>query len=468
MARLLRMPEVAANAVEAVLSEWQVPENMPFRSGDTIATVETEKAVVDVPADADGVILKALVSPGAVVEVGAPIALLGESGEHVEDLSALLSELGAGSADVASVTLAADPGSSTSASLTSASPVPASLTSASPVSAASEAASPSSGVTADGTDVRVFSSPLARRLAREAGLSIADIKGSGPGGRIVRRDVEQAAPATQRDTPAASAAYADIPHTRMRRAIAARLTESTRDAPHFFLRGTVRVDKLLKLRARLNDPASHSGDRPDGVSTSGDRLDGVSTSGDRTDLVSNSGALLEAAAVSVNDLVVTAAARAHVLVPAMNVIWTPDAVRSFSGVDISLAVATDRGLVTPVVRNVDQMTLSAVAAASGDLVGRARSGHLQQGELEGGTLTVTNLGMFGTEDFAAIINPPQSAILAVGAALKKPVVVKGRLRVGTVMTFTLSVDHRPIDGVTAARWMAAFISLLEHPVRILV
>jgi pyruvate dehydrogenase E2 component (dihydrolipoamide acetyltransferase) len=215
----------------------------------------------------------------------------------------------------------------------------------------------------------------------------------------------------------------------MRRAIAARLSQSTRDAPHFFLRGTATVDKLLKLRARLND----------------------------------SGAVV----VSVNDLMVTAAARAHVLVPAMNVIWMPDAVRSFSAVDISVAVATDRGLVTPVLRGVDQMTLSAVAAASSDLVGRARSGNLQQEELEGGTLTITNLGMFGTEDFAAIINPPQSAILAVGAALEKPVVAKGRLRVGTVMNFTLSVDHRPIDGATAAQWMSAFVSLLEEPVRIL-
>jgi len=422
MARLLRMPEVAANAVEAVLSQWPVPENMPFRSQDTIATVETEKAVVDVPADADGVILKTLVPAGAVVEVGTPIALLGEPGELVGDLDALLVELGDGSA--------AD--LSTSAG------------------------------TADVRGARIFSSPLARRLAKEAGLSIADIGGSGPGGRIVRRDVEQAAQARQISlrqpvldepamaprsgsaiasagassgaTSAVAAAYHDIPHTRMRRAIAARLTESTRDAPHFFLRGTARVDKLLKLRALLNEPGKDSG----------------------------------AVLVSVNDLVVTAAARAHVLVPAMNVIWTPDAVRSFSRVDISVAVATDAGLVTPVLRSVDRMTLSTVAAASSDLVGRARSGSLQQEEIEGGTLTVTNLGMFGTEDFAAIINPPQSAILAVGAALEKSVVRKGRLRVGTVMSFTLSVDHRPIDGATAAQWMAAFISLLEEPVRILV
>jgi len=428
MARLLRMPEVAANAVEAVLCEWPISENTPFRSKDAIATVETEKAVVDVPADADGVILKTLVPAGAVVEVGAPIALLGEPGEVVEDLAALLVELGVSSAPEQSTPVPA-PGGPTASRL------PAAVVADPP-------ATPLATVGATG--VRIFSSPLARRLAREAGLSIADLKGSGPGGRIVRRDVEQMAqappmshhhramaPQSGSSVPpsAAAAAYVDIPHTRMRRAIAARLSESTRDAPHFLLRGTARVDKLLKLRARLNDCAAVS--------------------------------------VSVNDLVVTAAARAHVLVPAMNVIWTPDAVRSFGAVDISVAVATDRGLVTPVLRGVEKMTLSAVAAASRDLVDRARSGQLQQGELEGGTLTVTNLGMFGTEDFAAIINPPQSAILAVGAALEKPVATKGRLRVGTVMSFTLSVDHRPIDGAAAAQWMAAFISLLQEPVRIL-
>jgi pyruvate dehydrogenase E2 component (dihydrolipoamide acetyltransferase) len=428
MARLLRMPEVAANAVEAVLSEWPISENTPFRSKDAIATVETEKAVVDVPADADGVILKTLVPAGAVVEVGAPIALLGEPGEVVEDLAALLVELGVASAPEQLTPVPAQGGPT-------ASRLPAAVANPPATSLA----------TVGATGVRIFSSPLARRLAREAGLSIADLRGSGPGGRIVRRDVEQmaqaptmshrhpaVAPQSGSSVPpsAAAAAYVDIPHTRMRRAIAARLTESTRNAPHFLLRGSARVDKLLKLRARLNDCA--------------------------------------AVTVSVNDLVVTAAARAHVLVPAMNVIWTPDVVRSFGAVDISVAVATDRGLLTPVLRGVEKMTLSAVAAASRDLVDRARSGQLQQGELEGGTLTVTNLGMFGTEDFAAIINPPQSAILAVGAALEKPVATKGRLRVGTVMSFTLSVDHRPIDGAAAAQWMAAFISLLEEPVRILV
>ena len=277
--------------------------------------------------------------------------------------------------------------------------------------------------------------------------------GTGPGGRIVRRDVEQAiesratssgASVGDRQPPEVAAApvpagavapvpaptpYQDIPHTRMRRAIAARLTERSREAPHFFVAGTARVDKLLRLRARLNESGPVK--------------------------------------ISINDLVVMAAARAHLLVPAMNVIWMPEAVRQFSGVDVAAAVNTDRGLVTPVLRGVDQLTVSAVAAASSDLVGRARSGRLREEELVGGTLTVTNLGVFGTQSFAAIINPPQSAILAVGAARQEPVVSNGKLTVGTVIHFTLSVDHRPIDGAVAAQWMAAFLSLVAEPVRLL-
>jgi pyruvate dehydrogenase E2 component (dihydrolipoamide acetyltransferase) len=215
----------------------------------------------------------------------------------------------------------------------------------------------------------------------------------------------------------------------MRRAIASRLTRSSQEAPHFDVHGTARVDRLLRLRARLNGSGGTK--------------------------------------VSVNDLVVTAAARAHVQIPEMNVIWLPDAVRRFDSVDIAVAVATDHGLVTPVLRGAGTMTVSAVAAVTADLVARAREGRLRQDELEGATLSVTNLGVYGTEDFSAIINPPQAAILAVGAARSEPVVHKGRLTVGTVMRVTLSVDHRPVDGVLAARWMAAFLALIEDPLRIL-
>jgi pyruvate dehydrogenase E2 component (dihydrolipoamide acetyltransferase) len=195
------------------------------------------------------------------------------------------------------------------------------------------------------------------------------------------------------------------------------------------VRGVARVDELLRVRAELNEDAEVK--------------------------------------VSVNDLVVKAVARAHHLVPEMNVVWTGDAIRSFSGVDVAVAVATETGLLTPVLRGVDESTITAVARATRDVAARAREGRLQQSELEGGSVTVSNLGMYGVEEFSAIINPPHASILAVGAARQEAVVTDGRLEVGTVLRVTLSVDHRPVDGATAARWMATFTALLEHPVRIL-
>jgi pyruvate dehydrogenase E2 component (dihydrolipoamide acetyltransferase) len=429
MARLLHMPEIAANAVEAVLQGWAIAENTPFSADEVIATVETEKAVVDVPAEADGVILKALVPEGAEVEVGAPIALIGEPGEKVDDLDAVLAELGMA--------------------------VPARVAAPEPREVRADAAAPA---TSNGPAGRVFASPLARRMAGEALIPYESITGTGPGGRIIRRDVEAAiagraaasprppaasqAPAgagqagpvrEQASVPAARAAttspaFTDVPHSRIRKAVAARLTASKQTTPHFYLRGTARVDKLLKLRRQLNDGSVK---------------------------------------ISVNDMVIKAAAWAQVLVPAMNVIWTPEAIRSFSSVDVSVAIATERGLVTPVLRSVERMTISTVASTVRDFVERAKAGRLRQDELEGGAFSVTNLGMYGTEEFAAIINPPQAAILAVGAARQEPIVENGRLKAGTVMRVTLSVDHRPVDGAVAAEWMKAFLSLVENPVRLL-
>jgi pyruvate dehydrogenase E2 component (dihydrolipoamide acetyltransferase) len=223
--------------------------------------------------------------------------------------------------------------------------------------------------------------------------------------------------------------WTDQPLSRMRKAVAARLTESKATAPHFYVRGVARVDELLRLRTELNDGAEVK--------------------------------------VSVNDLLVKAVARAHLLVPEMNVVWTGEAIRSFAGVDVAVAVATESGLVTPVLRGVEGLPIGAVARSTQDFVSRARAGRLQQAELEGGSITVTNLGMYGVEEFAAIINPPQAAILAVGAARQEAVVTDGRVEPATVLRVTLSVDHRPVDGATAARWMTALVSLLERPVRIL-
>lgn len=420
MPRVLRMPEVAADTSEAVLAEWLVAEKAGFAANAAIATVETEKALVDIEAEAAGVVLKTLVHAGVLVEVGTPIAVLGDPGEAVADIDALLVELGVAEVTAPHVVaerrdLPTDPGS--------AAPVPPPA----PVSA---------------PNGRVFASPLARKVAKDAGIHLEEITGTGPRGRILRRDVDAAiaadptvpapeAPVIERaGTPAPEQVLAsDIPHTRLRRTIASRLVASKQTAPHFYLRATVRADRLVALRADLNDGAT--------------------------------------AKISLNDLVVKAVAAAHLSVPEMNVVWTTDAVRTFDSVDIAVAVATDRGLVTPVLRDVNSLTVSAVAGQVRDLVTRARDGKLKQDELEGGAISVSNLGMYGVEEFAAIINPPHAAILAVGAVRDDAVVEHGAVVPGKVMTVTLSVDHRPVDGVIAARWLAALKELLERPTRIL-
>jgi pyruvate dehydrogenase E2 component (dihydrolipoamide acetyltransferase) len=419
MAHLLRVPEISAGTTEAVLATWPVAENSPYSATDVIATVETAKAVIDIEAEENGVILRRLVPEGAEVAVGQPIALIGAPGESAENIEDELRARGITPA-------AADPA----------------------------AAPPAKAASANGAPERIFISPLARRLARASDLDLRTISGTGPNGRIMRRDVERAGrtvtadpaetqlkahleaqPATNPETPAAvippaQADYREVLHSRVRRAIAGRLAESKQTVPHFYLSGSARAGKLLRLRAELNEGAG-----------------GVR--------------------ISLNDLVIKAVARAHQLVPAMNVIWTPDAVRSFTSVDVGVAIASPRGLVTPVLRAVDRSGIAAVAAAVGDLVERAGSGRLTPHELEGGTTTVTNLGMFGTENFAAIINPPQASILAVGAVRSAPVVKKGKLAVGSVMEVTLSVDHRAVDGSTAAEWMRAFVSVIQHPAQIL-
>ena len=431
MPRLMRMPEVAAGGTEAVLHEWSVTEQAEFGPNDVLATVETDKAVVDVEAGQAGVVVRLLVAPGTSVEVGAPIAVLADRGELVDDVAAVLTALGLADA----IQTAPDP---EGAPDQPASPeLPAALV-AETVAAA--------GLTPDtrGTrgNGRVFASPLARRLARDRGLELSQLVGTGPGGRILRRDVmavrEPVAahrPAEAAQVPvaappeAAVGSYTEAPHTPMRRAIARRLTESKQTIPHFTLRACVRVDALLALRSELAEVGTR---------------------------------------VSVNDLLVKAVARAHVAVPRMNAIWTPDATRTFSSVDVSVAVSTPTGLLTPVIRGVERTALAVLAATSADLVERARAGRLRQDELEGGALTVTNLGMFGTEEFSAIINPPQSAILAVGAARKEPVVDDGgELAAATVLRVTLSADHRVIDGALAAEWMKGFVASVERPVQLL-
>jgi len=426
MPELLRMPEVAAGATSALLSSWSVETGQEFGAGDVVAVIETDKAVVDMEAESAGRILKVLVTEGTDVAIGDPIAVVAAAGEEVADVDAAVAALGASSPAPAAASPAAEA---------------APAQSVSPASAAAEAES--TGAPANATGGRIFISPIARKIALEAGIDIGSLVGSGPNGRIRRRDVDEAIASgagganamasAGAAAPAARAAepggHDDIPHTRLRRAVATRLTQSVTTAPHFYVKGTARVDRLMELRAEVN------------------------SGGD--------------VKVSVNDLLVKAMARAHTRVPEMNSIWTDDAIRRFSRVDIAIAVATDTGLVTPVLRDVDALSLTEIARASRDLAERARSGQLRQHELEGGSISISNLGMYGTEEFSAIINPPHSAILAVGAARPEAVVVDGDVSVATVLHATLSVDHRPVDGATAAEWMREFVALLEAPARIL-
>jgi pyruvate dehydrogenase E2 component (dihydrolipoamide acetyltransferase) len=387
MAMLLRVPEVATGATQALLTEWLVAENTRFSVGDPIVVLETDKAAVEVAAEVDAVLLRTLVPGGTNVEVGVPIALLGQETE-AGNVDKLLSDLGIGATER-------------------------------PVAE------------------RIFISPLARKLLKEAGLNPEQVRGTGPGGRIIRRDVDQAiadalpvAPVVKTHIQPSATAFEEIPHTRHRLAVAKRLTESKRDIPHFYVRRSVRIDALLALRKQLNAVSSQT--------------------------------------ISVNDLVIRAVGYAHVHVPDANVIWTEESMRKFGTVDVGVAIAGKRGLVTPVLRGVEKTTPSAISRLVKEFVRQAGEGTLQQRDLEGGAISVSNLGMYGVEEFSAIINPPQSAILAVGAGRPAPVVVDGEVRVETQMALTLSVDHRAIDGVLAAQWMAALAEALEQPLRLVV
>jgi pyruvate dehydrogenase E2 component (dihydrolipoamide acetyltransferase) len=403
------MPEVLANATEAVIAKWLIKEGESFTLGQAMAEVETEKALVEVPAETAGILGKYLAQNGAFVQVGAPIAILLAAGEGQTEIDALMAEAG--------VTVAAAPVTT-----------PVVETSA-PVAAPVAVATLASKNTDHGD--RLFISPLSRRLAKENGLDAHSIQGTGPDGRIVRRDVEAAiaggktavAKAVPVVIPAGS--FTDIPHSGMRKAIARRLTESKTTVPHFYLSAPVLADDMLNFRAKYNEWAPKK--------------------------------------VSVTDLILKTVAASFADVPQANVIWTDTALRQFSDVDVSIAVATDNGLITPVVRGINHMSLAQLNISTGDLIDRARNGRLKQNEIEGGSFSVTNLGMYGTDEFSAILNPPQSAILAVGAAKQKPVVIDGEIKIRSVINFTVSVDHRAIDGAVAAQWLAAFVKRFENP-----
>jgi len=428
MATVIRMPAVLASATEAAIQAWSVTEGQAVEVGDPLADIETEKAVVEYAAEVAGTVGKLIAQPGDNLAVGEPIAIVLSAGEGEDAIASALAA--AGVADVPPASASREPGA------------PATET---PPTESQVAASPS-----EEPFGRTFASPIVRRLAREGGLDLSALVGTGPGGRIVRRDLEGAPAAadgrrTAGSTPSGAAertaasgaaasgmagtGHTDLPLTGMRSAIARRLTESKTTVPHFYLTAHVRVDRLLALRSEVNEAAARK--------------------------------------VSVNDFVIKAVAGALQDVPAANAIWGGDHLRRFDGVDLAIAVAVDGGLLTPVLRSVETMSLTEVGAQVSELADRARAGKIRQEELEGGSFSISNLGMYGVDEFSAILNPPQAGILAVGAAKQQPVIVDGELAVGTVMTVTLSADHRVIDGAVAAEWMAAFVRRVENPVSVL-
>lgn len=451
MATVMRMPGVSADANEAALVEWSVEPGSALAAGDVIAVVETEKANVDIAVDEDARLWRTLVEPGNAVAVGSPIAVLLGDGEDDAAGEAALASVGMGSAAVTPAPAAPAPTPAAAAAPAAEAASAAGSASASPAPAPTPVASSAPAVQRAPGE-RIAASPLVRKLAKEAGVSLEGIVGTGPRGRIIRADLERAlaegtaasrveVDAAPQSAPSApieestrvrpvTGSVEQIPHSRLRRAIANALTSSKRNAPHFYLKSTVRVDALMALRAQIN------------------------ASGD--------------VRVSINDLVVKAVARAFRLVPELNVIWTDDAVHRFDSVDIAVAIGSERGLVTPVLRDVDRTSVSEVSTRVRDFAERANAGRLKQDELEGGVFTISNLGMFGVEEFSAIINPPHVGILAVGAVVSGAVVEAGTLTVGHTMTVTASFDHRPVDGVLGARWLSALTETLENPFSILV
>ena len=416
------MPALSPTMEEGVLAKWHVKVGDTVSAGDVIAEIETDKATMEVEAVDEGEVLEILVAEGS-------------EGVKVNTVIARLKGEGGAAAPKAPKTEAP-------------AATPAAAPKAAPVAAASP--SPSSRST-DAAVARVFASPLARRLARDAGLDLSAIKGTGPRGRVVRADVEAAMKGGGAKPASASAATAEprkvqsleqmgiapgsydlVPLDGMRKAIARRMTESFRDVPHFPLSIDCELDALLAARTKIN-------------------------------------ALLESQGVkvSVNDFVIRASALALKAVPEANASYTPEGLAMHHHADIAMAVAIDGGLITPIIRQAELKSLAQIATEAKDLAKRARERKLKPEEFQGGTFSVSNLGMFGIKSFASIINEPQGAIMSVGAGEQRPVVKNGQLAVATVMTVTLTCDHRVVDGAVGARFLQAFKPLIEDPITML-
>ncbi len=425
------MPALSPTMEEGTLAKWLVKEGDTVSSGDLLAEIETDKATMEFEAVDEGVIGKILVAEGTdAVKVNAPIAVLLEDGESADDIAS------------APATPASKPAKPADASTDAPAETPA-------APSATPAPATSSGD-------RVFASPLARRIAADKGVDLSGVKGSGPKGRIVKADVEKAQPGAAKAAPTASASaspavaptgpstdqvmamYADrdfdeVSLDGMRKTIAARLSEAKQTIPHFYLRRNIELDALLKFRSTLNKQLEARGVK-----------------------------------LSVNDFIIKACALALQTIPDANAVWAGDRILKLKPSDVAVAVAIEGGLFTPVLKDSHLKSLSALSAEMKDLATRARDRKLAPHEYQGGSFAISNLGMFGIDNFDAVINPPHGSILAVGAGTKKPVVKDdGTLGVATVMSVTLSVDHRVIDGALGAEFLTAIKENLENPIGML-
>ena len=435
MPTTITMPALSPTMTEGTLARWLIKEGDSVSAGDIIAEIETDKATMEVEAVDEGSVGQLLVPEGTEgVPVNQPIALLLDESEDASSLASFQAPVAAPTEPPA----AAAPSPSLAATVA---PDPAPVT-----PAATPASAPSAA-----PGERIFASPLARRMAEKTGLDLAVIQGTGPRGRILKADIEfalsgaplQAVQPPQAAAPAETAAPLVtthalpvgeselIPHTNMRKVIARRLLESKQTVPHFYLTVDCEIDRLLATRKELNDR-------------------------DAADYK-----------ISVNDFVIRAVALALRKTPDTNVSWSEEGMIRYGSVDISVAVAIDAGLITPIIRNADHKGLAEISAEMKDLALRAREGKLMPEEYQGGTFSISNLGMFGVREFSAIINPPQSAILAVGAGEQRPVVKEGALSVATVMSCTLSCDHRVVDGALGVQLLGVFKSFIEEPMTML-
>ena len=441
----IKMPALSPTMEEGTLAKWLVKEGDTVKSGDIMAEIETDKATMEFEAVDEGTIAKILIAEGTDgVKVGAVIAILAEEGEDAASVSApTKSETPQPAAKESEAKPnPADPNKTGS----EAKPVERTVTQAEDHGRPADAGASDKGG-------RVKASPLARRIAADKGVDLSGLTGSGPNGRIVKADVEgakpgaapaaakaDAAPTAAAPAPAAApkpATVPDIPHeaaklSNMRKTIARRLTESKQTVPHIYLTVDIQLDALLKLRGELNASLESRGVK-----------------------------------LSVNDMLVKALAQALIAVPKCNVMFTPDQLISFKRADISVAVSTPSGLITPIVVGADMKSLSAISTEVKDLAARAKDNKLKPEEFQGGTASISNMGMFGIKQFEAVINPPQGMIMAIGAGEKRPYIVNGELAVATVMSATGSFDHRAIDGADGAELMKVFKELVERPLGML-